>query len=217
LTSRLLDKLPREVRDMIYQHLSTRSNELIEREHFRTTLDPVTKLYSYDYNRWKSQHFPAHYWSTHYTPPQFHQELVENYYRTSTFVFGDEPGVLKRFLTTDEMRIGMLPAVLVRRVEIGFGAVSYHRGSFGAYMFGVPRSGERVRGVLDGLEELGSGARVVIRVGTQGRDGEARDDVSGLLEGMGGVLGRLEVRVLVDEGGEGKGKGMGEDWRAMHG
>ena len=44
LANDVLTKLPREIRDMIYFHLSTRDRELIEREHFRTTLDPLTRL-----------------------------------------------------------------------------------------------------------------------------------------------------------------------------
>ncbi|KAL1801548.1 hypothetical protein ACET3X_001890 [Alternaria dauci] len=54
LANAVLTKLPREIRDMIYLHLSTRDRELIEREHFRTTLDPLTRLYSYNFERWKA-------------------------------------------------------------------------------------------------------------------------------------------------------------------
>ncbi|CAO2647577.1 Nn.00g084990.m01.CDS01 [Neocucurbitaria sp. VM-36] len=63
LSHQIMTNLPRELCDMIYQHTSTRSAEDIERERFRTTLDPVTRLYSYDPARWKASHFPEHYWN----------------------------------------------------------------------------------------------------------------------------------------------------------
>jgi hypothetical protein len=175
LSSHIMRILPREVRDMIYMHLSTRDGEVIEREHFRTTLDPLTRLYSYNFERWKNQHFPEHYWNPEYVSKPFYDELVENYYRTSTFVFSDDPGVMKRFLTTDEMRLGLLPKDLVARVEIELNAVSHDRGSFCAYMFGVPKSPEHMKEALDGLFELKAGARVVIRFATGAKTEEERD------------------------------------------
>lgn len=36
---------------MIYFHLSTRDRELIKQEYFWTTLDPLTRLYLYDFKR----------------------------------------------------------------------------------------------------------------------------------------------------------------------
>ena len=158
-----MTKLPRELRDLIYQHLSTRDSELIEREHFRATLDPVTKLYSYDHARWKASHFPEHFWDPQYIGSVFFRELVENYYRTSTFVFNDDPGVMKRFLETDEMGLGVLPRDLVCNVEVHLSAVGRDRGSFGGYMFGVRREPERLQEVLDGVFELKEGTSVCIQ------------------------------------------------------
>ncbi|KAJ5020379.1 5'-methylthioadenosine phosphorylase [Bipolaris maydis] len=176
LSNQIMSRLPREVRDMIYLHLSTRDVEIIEREHFRTTLDPLTRLYSYNFERWKKQHFQEHYWNPEYVSKPLYNELVENYYRTSTFVFSDDPGVMKRFLTTDEMRLGLLPKDLVAKVEIGLNAVSHDRGSFRAYMFGVPKSPERMREAVEGLFELKTGARAVIRFVTEAKTQEERDE-----------------------------------------
>ncbi|KAI4658081.1 uncharacterized protein J4E79_007062 [Alternaria viburni] len=224
LTNNIMTKLPREIRDMIYFHLSTRDRELIEREHFRTTLDPVTRLYSYDFNRWKAQHFPAHYWNTDYVGQPFYRELVENYYRTSTFLFGDDPGVMKRFLTTDEMKLGILPKSLVSSVEIGLNAVSHDRGSFRAYMFGIPKSPERMREALDGIFELKPGAKIVIRFVTEAKTKEERD------EHCKGAMAMLfddtqvekmkmyKVKFVVDEGQVWDlAEAMREEWMGIHG
>ncbi|KAI4951771.1 hypothetical protein J4E86_007187 [Alternaria arbusti] len=224
LTNNIMTKLPREIRDMIYFHLSTRDRELIEREHFRTTLDPITRLYSYDFNRWKAQHFPAHYWNTDYVGQPFYRELVENYYRTSTFLFGDDPGVMKRFLTTDEMKLGILPKSLVSSVEIGLNAVSHDRGSFRAYMFGIPKSPERMREALDGIFDLKPGARIVIRFVTEAKTKEERDEhCKGAMamlfdDAQVEKMKMYKVKFVVDEGQVWDlGEAMREEWMGIHG
>jgi hypothetical protein len=211
---------------MIYFHLSTRDRELIEREHFRTTLDPLTRLYCYNFDRWKAQHFPEHYWSTSYVAPAFYQELVENYYRTSTFIFTDEPGVMTRFLTSDELRIGTSPTSLVSQVEISLNAVSHDRGSFRAYMFGIPNTPERMKEALDGIWELKAGAKVVVRFVTEAKSKEERD--RHCAAAMSTLFGPeqmekmrekgLKVKFVVDEGHvHDLAEAMREDWRDVHG
>jgi hypothetical protein len=221
-----MSKLPRELRDMIYLYLSTRPHETIEREHFRTTMDPLTRLYSYNFDRWKVQHFPEHYWCIDYVSGAFYRELVENYYRTSTFHFSDDAGVMKRFLTTDEMRIGIPPASLVSHVEIGLNAVSHDRGSFRAYMFGIPKSPERLKEALDGIWKLKAGARVVVRFVTEAKSKEERDGHCKAAMGTlfdEGQIGRmrergLKVRFVVDEGHvHDLAEALREDWRDVHG
>jgi hypothetical protein len=220
----MMIKLPREIRDMIYFHLSTRDRELIEREHFRTTLDPLTRLYSYDFERWKAQHFPAHYWNPQYVAQPFYRELVENYYRTSTFLFGDDPGVMKRFLNADEMKLGISPKALVSTVEIGLNAVSHDRGSFRAYMFGIPKSPERMREALDGIFELKPGARIVIRFVTEAKTKEERDEhCKGAMamlfdEAQREKMKMYKVKFVVDEGQVWDlAEAMRDDWMAIHG
>ncbi|KAI4916335.1 uncharacterized protein J4E92_009252 [Alternaria infectoria] len=224
LTNNIMTKLPREIRDMIYFHLSTRDRELIEREHFRTTLDPITRLYSYDFHRWKAQHFPAHYWNTDYVGQPFYRELVENYYRTSTFLFGDDPGVMKRFLTTDEMKLGIPPKALVSSVEIGLNAVSHDRGSFRAYMFGIPKSPERMREALDGIFELKPGAKIVIRFVTEAKTKEERDEhCKGAMamlfdDAQVEKMKMYKVKFVVDEGQVWDlAEAMREEWMGIHG
>jgi hypothetical protein len=221
-----MTKLPRELRDMIYVHLSTRERELIEREHFRTTLDPLTRVYSYNFDRWKAQHFPELFWDTSYVPKQFYEELVENYYRTSTFLFTDDAGVMSRFLTTSELHPSMLPSSLVSSTEISLNAVSHDRGSFRAYMFGVPKTPERLKEALKGILELKAGAKVVVRFVTEAKSKEERDEHCKAAMGVlfdGEQVERmrekgLKVRFVVDEGHvHNLAEMMREDWAGMHG
>ncbi|KAG9187319.1 hypothetical protein G6011_05190 [Alternaria panax] len=224
LTNNVMTKLPREVRDMIYFHLSTRDRELIEREHFRTTLDPLTRLYSYDFERWKAQHFTAHYWNPDYVSQTFYRELIENYYRTSTFLFGEDPGVMRRFLHADEMRLGIPPKAFVSSIEIGLNAVSHDRGSFRAYMFGIPTSPERMREALDGILELRPGARIVIRFVTEAKTKAERDEhckaaMTTLFdEAQVEKLRMYKVKFVVDEGQVWDlAEAMTDEWKAIHG
>jgi hypothetical protein len=224
LTNNIMTKLVREIRDMIYFHLSTRDRELIEREHFRTTLDPLTRLYSYDFDRWKAQHFPEHYWNQDYVVQPFYRELVENYYRTSTFLFGDDPGVMKRFLNADEMKLGISPKALVSSLEIGLNAVSHDRGSFRAYMFGIPKSPERMREALDGIFELKPGAKVVIRFVTEAKTKEERDEhCKGAMDMLFDdaqveKMKMYKVNFVVDEGQVWDlAEVMKDEWMAIHG
>lgn len=176
IASQVVTKLPRELRDMIYHHLSTRSSERIEREHFRTTIDPLTKLYSYSHARWKASHFPEHFWHTEYVGASFFQELVENYYRTSTFIFSDDPSVVKQFLGMDEFNLGILPKDLVSNVEMHLNAVSYDRGSFRAYMFGTPKKPERLQAQLEPIFELRQGARICVHFLTEAKEEKDREE-----------------------------------------
>ncbi|KAF1935131.1 hypothetical protein EJ02DRAFT_460634 [Clathrospora elynae] len=209
---------------MIYQHLSTRENEVISREHSRATLDPLTRLYGYDFGRWKAQHFPEHFWSTSYVGATFSQELVENYYRSSTFIFGDDPGVLRKWLATDEFKMGLLPKELVGSVEIRLNAVSHDRGSFRAYIFGVPKSPGRMQEALDGLFELKAGARVCVRFLTEAKTTEERDEHCAaaitILFPSEHVekLTAYKVKFVVDEGHvHDLADTMAQDWASVHG
>jgi len=176
ITTNVMTLLPREIRDMIYRHLSTRPNERIEKEKFRATLDPLTRLYSYDHARWKAEHFAEHYWDAAYVGASFFQELIENYYRTSTFIFSDEPDVMTRFLQTNEFHLpSLLPGDLVANVAIHLNAVSYDRGSFRAYLFGVPKTAARLQEQLQPLFGLKPGASVRIHFSTEAKDGTGRD------------------------------------------
>lgn len=173
LTDLLMLKLPRELRDMVFRHLSTKEQR-IDSDYFRSTPDPITKCYSYDQGRWRNLQFPEHFWSTDYVDSQFVRELSENYYRTSTFVFGDGQGLIGKFLNSDKLGLGFPPKELVSSIEIRLSAITHDRGSFRAYIFGVPKPPERLRAALEGLEELKPGSNVCIQFSTEAKCDEER-------------------------------------------
>ncbi|KAL6709840.1 hypothetical protein ACN47E_000625 [Coniothyrium glycines] len=224
LTTAMMTKLPREIRDMVLRHLSTRHNELIEREYFRTTIDPETRLYSYDHARWKAEHFSEHFWDPAYTGQAFYRELVENYYRTSTFLFNDDPGVMAKFLLTDGFQMNFLPRDLVQNAEMHLNAISYDRGSFRTYLFGVPKSPETLQEALDGIFELRPSANIKICYTTDTREGKNREEhfQAGLRTLLGSVqrarLDGYEVSFVVDKKWKvDLAKETSGEWAGLHG
>ncbi|KAF3037067.1 hypothetical protein E8E12_002845 [Didymella heteroderae] len=204
LTDHFMFKLPRELRDMVYLHLSTKEQR-IDSDYFRSTMDPVTKCYSYDQARWRALHFPEHFWSTEYVDVRFVRELSENYYRTSTFVFGDGQGLIGRFLKTDQLGLGFPPKGLVSSIEIRLSAITHDRGSFRAYIFGVPKPPERLRAALEGLEGLKPGSNVCIQFSTEAKFVEQRRELFvGALPVLfpdiqGAALAGLRLRFVLDQ------------------
>ena len=139
-------------------------------------------------------HFPEHFWSTEYVDSGFLRELSENYYRTSTFVFGDGKGLISKFLNTDQLGLGIPPKELVSKIEVHLVAITHDRGSFRAYIFGVPKSPERLQAALEGLMELKSGSNVCIQFSTEAKCANER---KGLFFGAVPVLfSRMQVAVL---------------------
>jgi hypothetical protein len=176
LCNRIITHLPRELRDMVYQHLGTRSEERISREHFRSTMDPKSRMYAYDADRSKATHYLEHYWDASYVSDDFYRELVETYYRTSTFIFGDDSGLIERFLNTDQMKLGYAPQELVSKIEVHVNAMTYDRTSCIGYMFGCATKPERLQAALDGVQELRAGASVCVHLTTQPRDKKQKEE-----------------------------------------
>ena len=160
----------------MYSHLSSKE-ERIDSDYFRSTRDPVTKCFSYDPARWKTAHFPEHFWSTEYADAQFVHELSESYYRTSTFVFGDGQGLIDKFLNTDQLGLGFPPKDLVTRIEVRLCAITHDRGSFRAYIFGVPKPPERLQAALEGMMELKPGSNVCIQFSTEAKSAVQRREL----------------------------------------
>lgn len=158
---------------MVYCHLNT-CEQRIDSDYFRSTQDPVTKCYSHSQPRWKAVHLPQHYWNTAYVDEQFAREMVETYYRTSTFVFGDGHGLIAKFLATDQLGLGFAPKELVASIEVRLSAITHACGSFRAYIFGVPKPPERLQGALEGVMELKKGSSVCIRFCTEAKSADER-------------------------------------------
>lgn len=139
-------------------------------------MNPVTRIHSYDPVRWKETHHPEHFWSATYTGHDFHRELIKTYYRTSTFIFGDDTDLIARFLETNSFQTGYPPADLVSKIEVHLNAVTFDRTSCIGYMFGCSTKPETLVAALDGAEGLKEGASVVVRFWTQAKDEEQRDE-----------------------------------------
>jgi hypothetical protein len=176
ICSRVMTQLPRELRDTVYRHLGTQSDARINREYFRPTMDTKTRLYTYDTARWKTTHCPEHFWDLAYVGGPFFHELAQSYYRTSTFIFGDENGLIERFLDTDQMELGYSPRELVSRVEVHLSAMTFDRSTCIGYMFGCAAKPERLQAALKGVEGLKAGASVCVHYTTQAKDEEQKED-----------------------------------------
>jgi hypothetical protein len=203
--SLVITQLPKEIRDMIYQYLTTTS-ERISRDYFRSTMDPKTRMHTYNAARWKSTHYPEHYWNFEYVSLPFLHELTQTYFRTSAFIFSDDDDTLiERFLTTDQMQNGFAPQELVSKIEIHLNAVTYDRTTCIGYMFGCATKPERLRAALKGVEELKSGANVCVRFKTRVKDEEQkREQVRTACEALVPCLREARgkgycVRLVIDE------------------
>ncbi|KAH7074223.1 hypothetical protein FB567DRAFT_505194 [Paraphoma chrysanthemicola] len=176
LCNSIMTYLPREIRDMVLRHLSTSAEEHVEREYFRSTLDPKTRMHTYDTERWKAKHHPEHFWDVEYVGPDFLRELIENHYRTSTFVFDCDGGLIERFLESDQLKAGFQPGVLVSRIEVRINAITFDRTSCRGYMFGCPIKAERLVAALAGIERLKSGASVVVHFSTMANTEKQKEE-----------------------------------------
>jgi len=175
LCTRVMTQLPRELRDMVYSHLIPES-QTIDREYFRSTLDPTTRMHTYDEARWKESWHPEHWWHKEYAGHNFVRELLDQHYSTSTFVFGDDSGLIKRFLETDQVQVGRLPCELVSRIEVHLNALTFDRSSCIAYLFGTPTKPERLQAALEGTDMLKKGASVLVRFATRAKDEKQKEE-----------------------------------------
>jgi hypothetical protein len=141
-------------------------------------MDPATRLHTYDADRWKAKFHPEHFWDVQYVGADFIRELIENHYRTSTFILGDDGGLIERFLETDQMKAGYQPKDLVSRIEVHLTAITFDRTSCIGYMFGCPTKPERLAVALKGIEKLKPGASVIVHFSTQApAEKQKRDQV----------------------------------------
>jgi hypothetical protein len=176
---------------MIYTHLIP-PTQTITRDSFRSTMDPVTRVHSYDPVRWRKKWHPEHYWDTEFVSQPFYEELVQTYYRTTTFVFGDDAGLIARFLATCLFGTDYSPVDLVSRVEIHLSAMTFDRSTCLGYMFGCATKPERLSAALKGAERLKGGASVVVRFSTQAKDeAQKEEQVETACAALGAVLKEL--------------------------
>lgn len=137
-------------------------------------MDHTTQLHTYNAKNWKAAHYPEHYWDAEYVGASFLQELVQVYFRTSTFVFGDDDGLIEQFLSTDQMGVGYAPKELVSSIEVYLNAMTYDRTTCVGYMFGCATKPERLVAALRGVEGLKKGASLWLYIETRAGDAEQR-------------------------------------------
>jgi hypothetical protein len=213
-------KLPREVRDMVYQHLNRGTEKRIDGDYFRSTRDPVTKCYTFDRARWKALHYPEHFRNEEFVGQAFAREVAENHYRTSTFIFDDSKDAVSKFLNRDEMGLGFAPKLFVSNIEVHIRAYCHDSSSFQAYMYGLVKSPDRLKGALEGVFELRRHASVCVHFLTEAKSAEERDKL--FVAALPELLETLEkavsegyrVRFVLDKKFEFKlGPHSREDWK----
>ena len=194
LADLLVTKLPREVRDMVYEHLNKGTEKHIDSNYFRSTRDPITKYYTFDHARQKALHYPEHFRNEAFVGQVFAREVAENHYLTSTFIFDDSKDALSKFLDTDEMGLGFAPRLFVANVEVHVRAYCHDCSSFQAYMYGLVKAPERLKGALEGLFGLRRHASVGVHFLTEAKSAKERDEL--FVKAMPELLETLERAVL---------------------
>jgi len=117
------DKLPRELRDMIYRHIIGQSNIFIDREILLDFLRPNGRSEGED-----TPIFPTgisnrttiayeHLWDRDYSNKLFYSELIEAWYRNTTFSFV-ECLLVPYFLNGIRFGCGVPPREWVRNIRI---------------------------------------------------------------------------------------------------
>jgi hypothetical protein len=126
LCDKVYDTFPREVRDIIYDHIHTKHklcvnevlvgtawgdhsprkpafNDSISEHHWRTGL------------RFDQEH---HLWSADFLGDRVLQELLEWYYHATTFDFGKNWTFIPEFRSNDQWDLGHVPADFVTNIEV---------------------------------------------------------------------------------------------------
>jgi len=96
------------------------------------------------------------------------------YFRTSTFAFGDDDGLIEQFLSTDKLGVGYAPKEVVSSIKVYLNAMTYDRTTCVGYMFGCATKPERLVAALRGVEGLKEGASLGVYFETRAADKEQR-------------------------------------------
>lgn len=119
----ILNGLPREIRDLVYDHVHAHDTIYVGPEYMRGTIEPCESDRG------------AHYWNLEYVGESMKRELVESWYRNTLFYFYDKKNnaqVAKDFLVTDRWGLGIQPRNFIRNVRFELGRCEgklHHYGS----------------------------------------------------------------------------------------
>jgi hypothetical protein len=115
---KVLSKLPRELRDVVYECLVTPDYVYVGTEYFTNTGLPC------EHDR------DAHFWSSDYVGDVMKADLVQTWYRTSLFYLWNRAKnyeVISRFLTSDRWGVGLKPHEHIARVRFDLGDSLIHQ------------------------------------------------------------------------------------------
>lgn len=126
------EKLPRELRDEIYQYITTSTNVRVYNE------GPIPFTPTHPYSEDPSHHeimnpeYRQHYWDTDFIGQQTRMELAEYHYRTACFSFKTRSVCvitpIEKFLQIDHLGLRFPPSKYLSKVELSFWAQDlFHR------------------------------------------------------------------------------------------
>ncbi|KAF2825270.1 hypothetical protein CC86DRAFT_41115 [Ophiobolus disseminans] len=114
---KVLAKLPRELRELVYEHVVTPDYIYAGPQYLTRTGTPC------EADR------DAHYWDPEYVGEVMRVDLVQTWYRVSLFYFWDRPKnveVIEHFMTHDRWGLGLKPYEHVARVRFDLGDTIIH-------------------------------------------------------------------------------------------
>lgn len=109
---KVLEILPREIRDIIYDYVHSHDTIYVGPEYLRKTGQPCESDYG------------AHYWDTGYVGSDMNVELVESWYRSTLFYFYDKARndeVVDQFLLADRWGLRIMPRDFICKVRLDLG------------------------------------------------------------------------------------------------
>jgi hypothetical protein len=121
----VITKLPRELRDLVYEHLVTPDIVYVGPQYLTNEGRPC------------ENDRDAHHWDIRYVGDAMAVELAQTWYRSSLFYFwqkGKHSQIIERFMNNDRWNYGIKPHEHISRVRFDLGDdVVHHPGHYCAY------------------------------------------------------------------------------------
>lgn len=142
LSKNIQKTFPREVRDIIYGYITGRELVKVSRSSKKTSKNsPRLSFFSTtlkkNTNTRDSERCDDHWWNEDFVGTDMIRELVEHFYRSCCFLFGEDFGIIPCLRVVDQWGMGVLPVSFISNVEVtvkcsdyGFG-LGVHEDSWG--------------------------------------------------------------------------------------
>ncbi|KAJ4352749.1 hypothetical protein N0V95_003967 [Ascochyta clinopodiicola] len=118
-------RFPREVRDMIYSHIHPQYTLDIDADYFTSTKATIPT------DDWNVLIVHHHIWDPAFVTGKVHAELMEQYFRSTTFEFQSFEHIVK-FRVTDQWKTGYIPAQFPTNILVNVVSSNYDLGYDGA-------------------------------------------------------------------------------------